>query len=139
MQSISFDEKQFEQRMKRQKFLTWLMACCPHALTPSPCLDECVRTSQDMRRSLCSCLVSELNNYCWTTELNVIGILLWKKICYLRSSLTETARPQVRNNGQIIQIMIMKLVFCPPSLYHMVYGFCGGNDSLMELSERGKA
>lgn len=40
-QSMRFDEKQFEQRMEWQECLIRLMACCPHALTPSRRLDEC--------------------------------------------------------------------------------------------------
>lgn len=41
-QSMRFDEKQFEQRMKWQELLIWLMACCPHAPTPSRRRDEFV-------------------------------------------------------------------------------------------------
>lgn len=68
-QSIRFDEKQFEQRMKWQEFLIRIMACCPHALTAP---GEMCLWSQDMRRPLCSLWVSELHNYNRETDMSVL-------------------------------------------------------------------
>lgn len=72
-QSIRFDEKQFEQRMKWQEFLIRIMACCPHALTVP---GEMCLWSQGMRRPLCSLWVSERNSYNRATDMSVSWILL---------------------------------------------------------------